>query len=511
MRRRREAKARPQRERQRERGEDVPEREFQIDVPNDPKNEQIILAAMMVDESTCDRLLGIFPVDAFYAEEHKLIRAGLEKMRRQKLSFDPAVLCRLAPDVDPRIVEQLPLARPELPPNLEHHIETLQWDWRRATIANGPFATLLEDIQDENAPREKLRAVARQLADAFDGREGRGRFLRDPKTVVQEMMDRLRARANGEVHYRYGIDGLDFFEDGTRRMRPGAAPGAMTLVTALSGSGKSTLMAHLAIALARQKQRVLFGAWEEVAPVTLELITTLVLKWSRSRVLDGKSNKLRTGDDTDWAPMTHEDLVIFEDTADRISKWVTFFDNPFDHGSKHTRVEPSNEAHLDIIEEHILDSGCNVFFADLLHRCLVDDSPSDEKRFLNRFLAINQDAKIHTIAAHQQRAKDIETRANKQPTREGIIGAGAWLDVFWTVLAPHLPAKWKDVPDDVLQIFILKQRNGAWPLGIEFAYDADTGQISGGRDFAVKTTAETSDPAFGPKKGSKPKRPFSRR
>lgn len=490
MRRRSEAKSKPQRE------ENVPQREFTIDVPNDPVNEQVVLAAMMVDTETCDRLLPLFPADAFYANEHRAVREALAEMRRRKLTFDPATVARLAPDVDIRILEQLPQARPDVPDNIDFHVDTLLWDARRAQATRGPISSLLDAIQDPKESPERVRAIARQVGQAFDGNYGRARYLRDPKEIVRLAVAALSRRAAGEAYYPYGIHGLDYYEDGTRRIRPGAAPGKMTLVTALSGSGKSTLMCLLALQLARQRRRILFGAWEEDAPTTIESLTVMALEWSRSRILDGKSNTMRTEGDDDWGPLTHDDLVLFEETAHKISSWVTFFDNPFQLQRSRLARNVTNDDHLDIIQDHLAESGADVFFADLLHRCLVDDSPSAEKLALYRMLAITQEQKVHTIAAHQQRAKDIETRDNKRPTREGIIGSGAWLDVFWTVLAPHLPAKWKDVPDNSLELFILKQRNGPWPIGIEFGWDPDTGQITGGKHFDVKNAVETSE-AFG--------------
>ena len=89
--------------------------------------------------------------------------------------------------------------------------------------------------------------------------------------------------------------------------------------------------------------------------------------------------------------------------------------------------------------------------------------------------------------AEQQRSSDL-----------GIIGAGAWLDTPRVVLAPHLPAKWKNVPDDTMEIYVLKQSKGPWPIGIEFDWEPDTGQISNERSFNVREApADSSDGAFG--------------
>ncbi len=487
MRKRSEAKARPQRRVQ----EDLPEREYQIAVPHDVINEQVILAAMLVDEETCDRLLPLIPTDAFHMKEHRVIREVIGEARRKNLACDPATLSRLSPDADIRILEGLPTSRPNVTENLDFHVDMLLWDCRRAKAARGPISSLLDALQNPKESRERLRVLAKQVGEVFEGEDGQ--YLRDSKVVASQVMMRIRKRISGEAYYPYGIHGLDHYEDGSRRLRPGASPQTITLVSALSGSGKSTLMAHLANASARLKRKVLFGAWEEDAPVTLESLAVFHLGWSRSRVLDGKSNTVRTEGGDDWAPMTHEDLVVLEETMDKIGRWVTFFDNPFQHTRTPTARRITNDDHIDIIHDHLAKSGCDVFFADLLHRCFIDDTPRDEKLALQRLLTVMQDQKVHMIAAHQQRAKDIEARVDKRPTREGIIGAGAWLDVPWTILAPHIPAKWKNVPDTTLELLILKQRNGPWPIGIEFDWDPDTGQIRGGRSIDIKNATETSE------------------
>ncbi len=495
-------KAKPQKSDRKRRQEEeeanaVSQREYLIDVPNDPANEQMVLAAMMADTETCDRLLPLIPTEAMYAEEHRIIIEGLREMRRKKLTFDPVILARLAPDADIRILEQLPAARPDVPTEIDHFVTTLLWDFRRAQSARGPGAAYLDALQDPTVEPARMRAIARLVGESFEGDVGRGRYLRDSKEVIRQMMVRLRSRIAGEAYFPYGIDGLDRYENDTVRLRPGASPGTMTLVSALSGSGKSTFISHLAIGLAKQKRKVLFGAWEENAPTTMESLTTLYLGWSRSRVLDAKSNRLRTEGGDDWAPMTHEDEVEFEEAAHELAPYIRFFDNPFQRNSTSRGSEPTNDEHLDIIQEHIEESVTDVFIADLLARAMVDDRPSAEKHFLYRTVAILEETKVHGLFAHQQRAKDIEARVSKAPTREGIIGSGAWLDTPWTILAPHIPAKWKNVTDNTFELHILKQRNGPWPIGIEFEWVPDTGQISGGRSFNTKITGETSDPAFG--------------
>jgi replicative DNA helicase len=475
-------------------------REWTIDVPNDPINEQVILAAMIADGETRQRLSKTWAPEAFYADEHRAIFTGLVELSRRKLEYDPATLMRLVPDVDIRILETLASSRPDLPDNLDFHVETLTWDAQRARVTRGPLASLLEAVQNPKESPDRVKAFARAVGDSFEGAGGTGRFLRDPKEVVRQAMSTLKRRVAGEAYYPFGIEGLDYYENGVRRIRPGASPGTISMVTALSGSGKSTLTGHLILGSARQnlgpnkvRRKVLCGAWEEEAPVTIELLATLSLGMSRSRILDGQSNRIREDSVHDYEPLSNEDLVMIEECMHGISKYVTFFDNPFQHGKLKTGRNPTNDDHLNIIQEHLEDSGCDIWFADLFARCLIDDSPSAEKSALYRLLSITQEQAVHTVIVHQQRAKDIETRPDKRPTREGIIGSGAWLDICWTVMAPHLPAKWKRVPDNTMELYLLKQRNGPWPIAIEFDWVPDTGQISNGRSLEVKAIGESDE------------------
>lgn len=498
------SEARKQREKEHE--ERSKPREYTIDVPNDPINEQVILAAMIADDDVRAKLAKTFPPDAFYAEEHRAIASGLAELERRKLAYDPAVLARLAPEVDIRRLEHLADARPDVPKNLDFHVDTLAWDWQRAQLTRGPLASLIDAIQNPKEDRDRVKSLCRQVGSAIDGELGSARYLRDPKEVVRQAMESIRRRMQGEAHYPYGIPHLDFYEPGAqdssgrdiggqRRIRPGAAPGTINMVTAVSGSGKSTFMGHLALNLGRNRRRLLFGAWEEEAPVTIEFLAVLSLGWSRSRMLDGTSNRLRD-DGEGFEPLTHEELVLIEERMDAISKYVRFFDNPFQRNRRTTGRRQTNDDHLDIIQNHLEESGAEVFFADLWQRCLIDTSPDDERHALFRQLAIANEQRVHVTMAHQQRAKDIESRPDKRPTREGIIGSGAWLDVCWSIMAPHLPGKWKRVPDNTIEIHLLKQRSGAWPMCIEFDWNPEHGSIENGRTVAVDAKGEDDGGAF---------------
>ncbi len=452
--------------------------QWQIEVPNDATNEQVLLAAMAADRGVRRRLLKRFHADHFFAEKHKAIFSGLRELEEKGLEFDLAVLQRLAPDVDIRYLEQLAEAG-EVPPNLDHKIDMLAWDNKRAEVTEGPFASLFKALQNPRETPDRVRALARLVGKSFEDVDSRAPFLRDPKEVVREMMKNLRSRVAGEAHYPVGIRGLDFNDKGEKRLRPGTAPGLTTIITGMSGAGKTTLAAHVIRGQVRAGRRVLVGAWEVRAPMTLELITTLDLGWSRSRVLDGKTHDLRED-----LVMSEEELLQFEERALELSPWITFVENPFRRGSVTSSGKVTNDDYLDILEQHVEASGCDVALFDLFDRCLRHRRPDDEQEALWRLLEMTDAHQIHSIIVHQQLIKGEGVRKDRKPSLEGLKGSSAYVDAGAAIIAPHIPARWKNVPDDKFQIFGLKQRF-APPFAVEFDWNPDTGQIWGGRDMGL--------------------------
>lgn len=477
--------------------EDAPAKEWVVDIPNDPVNEQVVLAAMMVaDPETCDRLLSRAPVDSFYSKSHKQVRAVIGEARRKGLrEMDPATLGRLDPEVDIRVLERLPELRPDVPDNINFHVDTLMWDWRRAQATQGPVQSLLESLQNPNEEPERVRSIARQVAAAFEGDHGQARFLRDPEQVISEAMTSLRRRAAGEAFYPFGIQDLDFDEGGGRRCRPGAMPGLTTILTGMSGSGKTTFAAHMILGLYHQNRKVLVGAWEVRAPMTLELLATLELGWSRSRTLDGKSNTVQTDNDG-YAALTEEELEAIEREMRNISRYVRFVENPFTRGSVRGGDRRSNDDYLDILEDHIEASGAEVVLLDLFDRVLCDRRPDDEQEAIWRVLEMANKLQVHNVLVHQQLVKGDQVRADKKPSLAGLKGSSAYVDAGAIILAPHIPARFKAMTDDRFELYGLKLRY-APPFAIEFEWEPDTGQIANGRTFDANDTLDAPDEAFG--------------
>lgn len=460
-------------------------------VPHDPINEMVVIAAALVDAVQRKRLVRLLGSDFFYAPTHAAVWNVVEEMDRKGLSYDPATIRQLSNDeVDTNYLDDLVRERPETPPNLDHHVEAVRAARTKLELAKGPINEILDLMSDPTSDVDDLRKVARQIGGWFDG-AGSSKFLRSAEDVQIEMERELDAdiarHRSGCGIYPYGIDGLDLFADGKPRIVPGAAPGGMTLLVGASGSGKTTVANQMVLSFLDQNRVVLHGGWEVKESRNLRMFAAFSLGFSRT--------KIWTGD------LTDEEAVEVKNEARRI--WsgdhplLKFMVRPFDREtSKKEKKERryGNDANLDTIHEHIEAAGADVAIFDLFHKALVEAKPEDEKRALDRIQGIAEATKCHIVLLHHVNKLDMVNSPGHLPTRNAIKGSSAWLDAVDTVLATHSPAMWKRIPNDRLEILILKQRYaiGRDDYRIEFDYDVTSGIIKNGREVDVGFDEEES-------------------
>lgn len=443
-----------------------------VTVQVDPVNEIVVISACAQDPKQLERYGPILFTDHFLVREHADAWAALRELRRQKLAYSPETIEVIAGKETAEVIERLVMSVPS-PDNLPFHVTNLLWDKAKSEAVQGPLNKLLEQFRDPIAEPSDVRLTARSLLAKLEGFQER-QWVHDPEQLVRDQMRDIEQRIAGRAVYSYGIEGLDFYDkkfeaDGSRerRMIPGTAPGQITCVTAISGGGKSTFTANVALGLARLQRRVLWGAWEMRGGMSLELLACISLGWSRSEMQKG-IGPIRTP----------EGRAILRERMLAIGQYVRFLKNPF---RRQVGDKSSNEKNLDLLHGILSEERPDVFIADLWKRCLVDDDPKKEEDALIRQQMMAEDLEQHHILLQQQRLKDIEARADKKPTREGIKGTGAWVEVPDSIIGLHRPALWKRVEDNKLLGIILKQRYGLWPLAIEFEWFADLGVIKGGR------------------------------
>jgi len=464
-----------------------------LKIPHDSVNEQVLIAAAVVGGDKGKALLKAIPPDCFFSRGHPEIWMGLQELERRTLRYDPATLRSVTDGkADGEYVDKLVRARPDYPPNINYHVECVWWDRARIEAARGPVSQLLEALRDNSTDPSRLRALAESVSKAFANAGGAQRFIVDPAQVMREVREVHDKRQAGLAIWPFGMRGLDFYgrddtkelKDGTHvsllgkpRMLPGAMPGLVTVVTALSGGGKTTSVARMVLEWERAGRRVLLGAWERRAALTLDLLAALSLGVSRSDLVGGDYD----GDDR----------AELEAESARIAERVRFLDLPFGR-DKRARDKASNARNLDLVQQAINDVGADVFVADLFRRAMPETKPDDEEFALYGIQAIAHEQRCHVVLVHQQRGKDIEQREDPRPTREGLKGAGAWLEVADTVLAWHRPALFKSIDDDRIECHVLKQRDGLWPQAIEFDWEPEFGSIENGRTIHYQRQGEVN-------------------
>lgn len=477
-------------------------RELKIEV--DLVSEQVIIGAAIAgwDDGTCERLLRIFGPDHFISIEHGFIWATFREMKARKLGFDLATARQISGgqfnDSLIDLVNGIADARPEVPENLDYHVKCMLWDRSKRTCLQGPYTSLGEELQDPKADQERIYSLARQIPNALQS--GERKHLYETTMLVRLKMAQIEAMSGG-IRYPFGIDGLDFFESveaaknagiiepeklidakgRVLRMIPGSEPGYITLISSMPGGGKTTLAIAITLALALRKRKVLYCAWEPKAEMVLQALACARLGWSRRRVAQGL--------------LTAEEKPILRAKMEAIGQYVKFMGKGAFYDFSRGKKIRTNQENLDIFASYISDSGCDAVIADLWKYALVSQHPNDEEDALKYQQAMCDEMRFHLFLLQQQTHKQMEMRSDKRPSREGVKGSGAYLEVVDNFIAPHIPSKWKPgIAANTFELFVLKQRYGEWPLGIEFEWRPDSGAISGGRsipydfDMAAKTT-----------------------
>lgn len=454
-------------------------------VPHDLVNEQILLAAALVDKPARDLLAQRVRPDMFLEEQHGRIWGAVLEAERKQVVPDVSTLVQLSGGaLDKSYLDDLVTAHPRAPVNVRHHLDALMWDVTRAKAVNGPLAEFMQALRDPSSTPERVRALANQIPVSLQG-GGSRKFLRDGKQLALETARVIAARRKGFAVYPFGLKALDVYGAadtdekgnsiaGQPLLVPGAAPGKTTVITGISGGGKSTLTALLVLHLARQARKVLYGAWEMGSEETLELLGCISMGISRSRVKAGQ--------------ITDAEESALAVTMEAISQYVKFVDMPF---LKQRGKRVTHDEVLDEIHAYIADGGCEVVVFDLWRRAfrrMRDEG--EEAEALYRQQAIFEECQVHGILVQQQRLKDVEKRVNPRPTREGIKGSSAWVDIADLIIGMYLPSLMKGTPCTTAETIILKQRYGRWPLSIEHAWDGDLVKLTNGRIVAYDPGSE---------------------
>lgn len=466
-------------------------------LPVNGVNESTIVAAAFLFPLVRKYLAMRLVPDHFQQKEHRDLWTILVGAEHRKLEVDLALVEQQGGPQLREYVQELVELKPEEPKNVEHHVAALLWDATRVGTATHALPAFFEALRDPKADPAKVVALGKAIGTSLEGHEDR-KYLLDPDNLVVAAMREVEERVNGRAVYSYGVKSLDFYQevrfdgkDGIprRRMLPGTAPKQTTIITAVPGMGKTTLAQIFALGIAfpgweegdfeTRGRSVFYCAWEPGGVVTFAGLAALSLFWSRSEFIQGIGEVAK-----------YEGRRALEERMHVLKKRIRLMDNPF---RRQSGERATNAKNLDLFQGYIADSGCEVVIADLWHRALAEMDTQDELQALYRQQAMFEELQVHGILLHQVK-KDVETRAVAVPGRSDMKGSGGFLEVADTVMAVNRPALFKSgIPDNVLQIIILKQRYGLWPLVVEFTLDADKGRITNGKSVDYRHANEVNE------------------
>lgn len=451
----------------------TPEEQSVVKIPYDAVNEQVLIAAVLTSKKA-RAILDTITADNFMAKGHAEIWQALQDLRKLELEPDQAVLSQHAKSVDLEYVQQLREAMPEAPANLRHHVECLKWDRTRVEGARGPVASFLDALRRPQTEPDRVKALARQVADAF--KSSGSKLLRNPDALLSEVRSNLTERRTGVAIYPCGIQALDEYGandkhpktgkslKGQPRLVPGFADGYMSVVTGLSSSGKTTMTGRMVLGFRKLGRRVCYAAWEQRGAITAELLAAMDLGFSRTDLMIGRFDE--------------EDQRLIEQRVEEISADVKFFELPT---GRMKAKGFDNKAALDMIREAIAESGCNVFVGDLFRRVMRETRPEEEEAMLYDMQTLAYEEKVHAMLVHQQLGKEMAKLQDKRPTAGGLKGSGVWYEAPDLVIGWHRASQHKQLDDDRIEAIILKQRYGVFPQAIEFDWDPEYGSIENGR------------------------------
>lgn len=488
-----------------------------VKVSIDPVNEAVIIAAVVNDERSAHRY-GNLPPDYFFGAGHAEMWAGVQELKRRNLEYSLEVMQSIAGDkFDVHVLDSYVRARPTAPASLAHHVSCLRWDKTRAEAARGVVPLFIDALKDPTTDPDLVKSLARQVGQLFSG-QGDLRYLRDCRSVALEHAHELKARRTGRAIFPFGIKGLDFYgpsdfamrrdptdPEGKRKIRvclageprmiPGMAPGLTTVWTGTSGSGKTTALARVVLEQTKLGRKTLLGAWEQMPGMTLELIAELSLTMSRTDMMIGR-----------FAEIDERELL---DEMERLDPWIKFFELPFGR-QRGEKGERFNDRNLDLIHQYVAESGCDMFVADVFRYALHEQRPDEESWAIKRMNAIGKEQRAHIILVNHLSLKDVESRDDKRPTRDVVMGSSGWINDTDNVIAMHRRGLYESVPDDKIEFHVLKQRYGVFPQVVECDWDAEYGFIGDGQTLELAKPGERSEvdsfldtPKQGSKKGGR--------
>jgi len=419
-----------------------------VEVPVNVANEQLIIASMMNDRVIMRDLASALDPDIFIGKRHQTLFGILRDMAFQRLNFDLEVLEQLGRRKEyggRRYVSELLEAYAEPPKNLEFHLERLRQDSVKFALRVGPLQDLVDLSEDPSASLDQISEVA-QAVQREVARKVRG-GVKSGYQLYRHYLADLKARRKASNFVPTGYNWLD------ESLTEGLARKKLSVWTARPSIGKSTFAWNIADRVANR-----YGIPVLYLPIEMGEVSTM----------DGMVS-LRTGIHLDRLiksphEMTRDELEQVNDAAFAITEneRLCFYTEGFT---------------FEQLPRIINEGGYAVCIFDLWEKLCPEKEQKVIAAYLDKTQQLAKDCDTHAMLIHQTK-RGVEKRQDKRPTLEDLKNSGAYEEVADLCVGLYRECYYNpEMPEDVLEVGIMKQRRGGRLNWHYFKFEGHIGRV----------------------------------
>ena len=422
----------------------------------DVENEQLIISAMMSNRRLCRRIVSEVAVNEFVAKRHRIIFDGLQFLLNRRLSFSIDTLSVALSGRDFGGAVYLRDLKEAFEPNVDNvdfHLDKLRRDAIKFRVKSGAFLDLTDLLDDPAASLSKIESAIGEIrSELRRGDNARTAQLISGDDAIKEYDREVNARESLEFR---GFNLLELDE----RLTEALAPGLFSIIAARTSIGKSTFVANVVRKLAVRKIRTLYAPLETKWIAAIDTLITSMTGLPYDRYIRNPEQ------------LTKAEREKINRAKNRLFK------------NRRLKIWRPEIRSIDALENEIASGNYDVVFIDLFENLLSSLDQKDIALALKRIQKMAQDYNVHICAVHQIR-RDVVKRNERRPRLDDLKNSGGYEESADLVLLLHrdyyyrlLSGDLTDDEEDIMEVWISKQRRGRTNVCVAFRFDAECGRI----------------------------------
>lgn len=417
-----------------------------------PRNEQIVLSAMMKSMEVMIRLCAILNPGMFIDSDgrHATIFIVLCEMVERRLAFDLETFEQLATGRKyggREYIKALVDAFPEGQSNLDHHVEQMRVDTLKAGALKGPVQNLVDLCGDPTSGLADVRSAIQVLNTEFSGSATDG-ILRG-EALREKYQRRLNSRIRESSFVSTGMPALDKYLTG------GLSRPAISVWTGQTGMGKSTLAWNVADYAANKLElSVVYFSFEMTAEALLDAMACARTGLPLAKVIRYAHK------------MPRKEIKAIRNAVRDITR----------NGKLAIR---ERRIRLRDLPGVLADVRPQLAIFDLWERMIPAPNNEAITEGLGEMEDLTKEYDFHAFILQQQR-RVSEKVPHQRPTLGGLKNSGGYAE-FADLVGGLYREKWfrPETPKDVLEIQIMKQKRGEGGAFACVEFDAAHGRVGG--------------------------------